>query len=372
MSRHLILAGGGHAHLTVLANLSRLLAEGHRVTVVQPSDYHYYSGMGPGMLGGTYTPAEIRFATRQTVEARGGTFLTDRIERVDPAVKAVHLAGGGQLSYDLLSFNLGSYVPRTMVTGDMTDIYTVKPIETLISAGQRVREVVREKPAALAVVGGGPAAVEIAGNLWQLARQCGGNTPAIHLLAGGTLMSRFPRPVREKVRRLLDRRGIAVHENDRVQSVATGCVTLASGRTRTADIVFLAPGVKPSPVFAASGLPLGPDGGLPVNQYLQCPDYPDLFGGGDCIHFLPRPLDKVGVYAVRQNPVLFHNLRSALNGGPLRPFDPGGDYLLIFNLGECQGVLKKRGITLRGRMAFGMKDYIDRRFMKTFQQPEQP
>ena len=51
MGKKLLLAGGGHAHMTILAHMRDLVREGHEVTVVQPSDYHYYSGMGPGMLG---------------------------------------------------------------------------------------------------------------------------------------------------------------------------------------------------------------------------------------------------------------------------------------------------------------------------------
>ena len=57
---------------------------------------------------------------------------------------------------------------------------------------------------------------------------------------------------------------------------------------------------------------LGPDGGLRVNEYLQSVDHPEVFGGGDCIYFEDRPMDKVGVYAVRENPVLYHNLKAAL------------------------------------------------------------
>jgi NADH dehydrogenase FAD-containing subunit len=45
MSRHLVLVGAGHAHLAVLAELETFVAAGHRVTVVSPDDFHYYSGM---------------------------------------------------------------------------------------------------------------------------------------------------------------------------------------------------------------------------------------------------------------------------------------------------------------------------------------
>ena len=81
------------------------------------------------------------------------------------------------------------------------------------------------------------------------------------------------------------------------------------------DFIFLALGVKPAPIFRDSGIPTGPEGGLLVNNYLQSSSYPDIFGGGDCIYFQDKPLDKVGVYAVRQNPVLLNNLMARLEGG---------------------------------------------------------
>jgi NADH dehydrogenase FAD-containing subunit len=65
--------------------------------------------------------------------------------------------------------------------------------------------------------------------------------------------------------------------------------------------------------------------------------------------------------------VLYHNLMAALEDKPLQSFDPGGDYLLIFNLGGGSGVLRKRWLLIQGKIAFTIKDYIDRKFMKKFQ-----
>jgi NADH dehydrogenase FAD-containing subunit len=133
------------------------------------------------------------------------------------------------------------------------------------------------------------------------------------------------------------------------------------------DPTLIAIGVSPGPLFRESGLATGEGGGLTVNSYLQSPSHREIFGGGDCIHFETSPLEKVGVHAVRQNPVLLHNLLAALDGGPLRPFVPRSTFLLILNLGDGRGILSKRGWTVDGRLAFLAKDYIDRRFMKRFQ-----
>jgi NADH dehydrogenase FAD-containing subunit len=62
--RHLVLVGGGHAHIATLFNLNDFARRGHSVTLISPSRYHYYSGMGPGMLSGIYRPQEVRFNIR--------------------------------------------------------------------------------------------------------------------------------------------------------------------------------------------------------------------------------------------------------------------------------------------------------------------
>ena len=74
MQKHLVLVGAGHAHLTTLKDLDVFVAAGHRVTVVSAGTYQYYSGMGPGMLAGTYQPREARFDVKRMVETAAGEY----------------------------------------------------------------------------------------------------------------------------------------------------------------------------------------------------------------------------------------------------------------------------------------------------------
>ena len=366
MGKHLVLAGGGHAHMVTLANISLLRNLGHRVTVIGPSDYHYYSGMGPGMLGATYEPDDIRFATRQHVEEQGGTFICDSIVGIDPVARQLILASGQHVDYDVVSFNTGSSVDLPDIEGDASTIYTVKPIESLYEARLQIEEKAAQQSVAIAVVGGGPAGAEVAGNVRQLVRKSEHKTK-VSLFAGHRLMARFPENVRRSSQYLLEKNGVIIHEYGYLKSIKNNTLLFDCGITEHADFIILATGVHPSPFFRQAGIATGPDGGLLVNRYLQSPEYPEIFGGGDCISFEPRPLDKVGVYAVRENPVLFHNLKAYLQGEELTPFDPGGDYLLIFNLGNGQGVLRKKWLFFTGKLAFWIKDWIDRKFMEKFQ-----
>jgi NADH dehydrogenase FAD-containing subunit len=363
----LVLVGGGHAHMMVLANLHGFIARGIDVTVVQPSAWHYYSGMGPGMLGKTYAPDDIRFATQYVVERQGGTFVQDRAVRIDPDKKEIFLESGACLLYDVVSFNAGSFIPTEGLVQSPGDVFLVKPIEKLIDAQKRILDLASQRPATIAVVGGGPSAVEISGNLWRLGKQYCRHPLHITLYAGRRLMPAAPEKVARMAEKSLKERGIAIRLDSHAQKIDGAALTLASGQVETADILFLAVGVKPNRIFQASGLPVGPDGGLKINRFLQSTAYPDIFGGGDCIYFEDQPLDKVGVYAVRQNPVLLHNLLAWPDQNALMPFKPGGKYLLIYNLGDGTGIFYKRPLLFGGRLAFIFKDFIDRRFMKKFQ-----
>ena len=222
MGKHLVLIGGGHAHMVTLAKLFTFIEKGHRVTVIGPSDHHYYSGMGPGMLGKTYSSAEIRFATRHVVEKQGGTFIRDKAVRIIAGGKKVKLASGETVGYDVISFNVGSFVPRLDLPEDAKDIYTVKPIERLMEAQARILELAAQKKITIGILGGGPSSAEVSGNIWQLIRDAGWMMPKITIFAGKRFMSRFPDNVRFKVERSLTRRGIEINTGGYVQSHPIG------------------------------------------------------------------------------------------------------------------------------------------------------
>ena len=366
MPKHLVFVGGGHVHLTALLSLRDYLQAGHRVTLIGPAPYHYYSGMGPGLLSGIYRPAEVRFHVRKMAEDRGAEFLEDRVGRVDPARRTLSLASGGEVRYDAVSFNTGSEVPADRIDPSADDVYPVKPIENLLAARRKIWDTPGGKRFRAVVVGGGAAGVEIAANLGRLGRESG-RIAGITLVSRSNVLEDYPAKLRAMALRSLDRWGIRWTEEAPVTSVGQGVVRLENGTGLEADMVFLAVGVNPSPLFRDSGLPTGEDGGLLVNECLQSVRYPELFGGGDCVSLEGTPLARVGVYAVRQNRILHRNLLAFLEGRPLGRFDPGGAYLMILNMGDGRGIFRRKELVWDGPFAFRLKDAIDRRFMRRFQ-----
>ena len=366
MGKHLVLIGGGHAHMTVMLKLRDYVERDHRVTLVGPSPYHYYSGMGPGLLGGTYRPRDVRFHIKKMVEDRGAVFVQDTVTRIDAAKKILMLKSGGEITYDVVSCNTGSTVPTNADRVAGNSIFTVKPIENLIKVQQMITAGMGSATPRFLVVGGGASALELSGNLWRWVQQT--ETPASITVCGGrNFLAAMPLKAQRYARQSLTARNIEIIEGARVSRLEEGFAILEDRREVGFDLALLAWGIKPSTLFRASGLPAAADGDLLVNDYLQSIAYPEIFGGGDCICFAKRPLDKVGVYAVRQNPVLHHNLMAALENRSLQSFKPQEVYLLIYNLGNHSAIFCRGNWVWQGKILFYLKDHIDRKFMRKFQ-----
>jgi NADH dehydrogenase FAD-containing subunit len=370
MGKQLVLVGAGHAHLSTFLKLHNLVRLGHRALVISPHPHYTYSGMGPGVLSGIYSPEQGRIHIQRLVELRGAKFVVGAVEGVEPDKGRLFLTDGRKFDYDVVSFNIGSQVPVDSFRRLEGQWITAKPIDNFPVARRRLLDLLRSnRSPRLLVIGGGPAGVEISGNLARLLRDSGSGG-GISLVAGSRLLKIFPPRVRKLAASSLRARGIEILEGRRVTALEEGSALLDDGQRLATDYTIIASGVQLSDLFRSSGLPVGAAGGLAVNRYLQCLDRPEIFGGGDCIDFAERPLTKIGVVAYKQNPTLLHNLRSALNGQPLLPFRPREVYTLMFNLGDGTALYIRGGFSWVGRPVFSLKNRIDRRFMETHQAAE--
>jgi NADH dehydrogenase FAD-containing subunit len=367
MGKHLVLVGTGHAHLTVFKNLEQITQKGHTVTVISPSSYYYYSGMGPGMLSGVYSGDDARIHIQRMVTKRGADYIKDSVEGIDSRGGVLFLKSGKKWKYDLVSFNIGSHVPMKSFTAVHGNIMPAKPIVNYLYMREEILRIVG-KPGHvhIVVVGGGPAGVEISGNMWRLAQSLQ-NEVSIMLVAGTRLLARFPEKTRKQAYNSLLMRNINIVEGDTVTSLEKNTAVLSDGRSVPMDFGIVAAGVEIDRLFADSQVPVGRNNGLLVNSCLQSVSFPEIFGGGDCIDFKDFPLTKAGVIAYRQSPVLFHNLSASLEGGKLQPFCRYKKFLLIFNLGDGRGILWRNRLSMKGKFAFRLKRKIDEQFIRTYQ-----
>jgi NADH dehydrogenase FAD-containing subunit len=155
---------------------------------------------------------------------------------------------------------------------------------------------------------------------------------------------------------ILGRQGVAVN----------GGAVLENGEEIRADLVLAATGVDPPDGSARSGLATGDDGALWVDRHLRSPNDHRIFGGGDMVAFRGNLLPRFGIYAIRQGPVLYHNLQATPRGEPLSSYTPQGRYLYVLDLGDGTGLAIYGPLTNRSRSALRLKHLIDRRFVREY------
>jgi selenide,water dikinase len=158
-----------------------------------------------------------------------------------------------------------------------------------------------------------------------------------------------------------DRLGVRLVCGAEPVEVTDRAVLLTDGHRIGADLVLAVAGAQPGVWLAGTGLTLR-QGFLPVSATLQTED-PAIFACGDIAEMTGSPRPKAGVFAVRQAPVLRHNLAAALTGGPMRAFKPQRDYLKLVSTGGKGAVADKWGLRLDGAWLWRWKDRIDRAFM---------
>ncbi len=362
----LLLAGGGHAHLYSLLNTRFFAGCGVNVVLVNPSRFLYYSGMATGVISGDYPPVANRIDVRRLVERGGGSFVQGRVTGLRLRERAVTLEGGGAIRYDLASFCLGSEVPA--VSGSGGFVIPVKPVENTVEVRNRILGHRAGSALRVLVVGGGAAGCEVAANAASLMARENVRGRVTLAEAGPILLESAPEKARRIIRRHLENRGVAVCLGTPIRSYGRGVVHTGDGRALEADLVVRAVGVVPRSVFRGLSPPVatGEDGGLWTNHFLQSISDPRVFGGGDSVSFRGEALPRLGVFGVRQGPVLFHNLLAALRGEPLREFKPQGRYLYVLNLGDGTGLAVYGPLAWRGRSAMKLKHAIDRRFVRRY------
>lgn len=355
---HVVLVGGGHAHLQVIAAAAALQARGARVSVIAPRTF-WYSGLATAVLGGSHEPADDQIDIADLAARHGVAWVDERVIAVDAAGHRLQLGDGHWLDFDLASFNVGSEValPPGLAPGD--DCWPVKPIGNLAALRDRlVRGAGRVR---IVVAGGGPTGCEVTANLAALRDRAGLDLELALVHRGARLLPAAPMGAGRRLEHNLQRRGVSVHHDADLAAAADGRPGL-EGAALTADAWVLATGLKAAPL--AQTLAVDGSDGIPVTGALHHPEYPDLFAVGDCAHFLPQPLPRVGVFGVRQGPVLIDNLLARLDDRPLQTFRPQPRYLTILNLGDGTGLALRGSLWWHGRLALRLKHRLDQGFLR--------
>jgi pyridine nucleotide-disulfide oxidoreductase family protein len=359
--KRLVLVGGGHAHVRVLADWRAAPLPGVSLTVVSPSALAPYSGMVPGWMAGLYDFASISIDVAKLSKAAGATFIEAEVQALHARTSTLRVAGHGDLPYDLLSLNIGSTLRAP--TLPVHAVLSMRPLGDLrLRWAALIDGIARDSttPRRIVAAGGGPAGVEAL--LAALARL---RAHAPKARFDGVLLTNIDRILpqhgawaRRRVERALERAGVTIHTH----------IDAGGFDYRGDDIVLWATGAQAHDWPRASGLAIDERGFVTVDAAMRSTSHPSVFACGDCAAWV-QPLPKAGVTAVRQGPVLSRNLRAALSGSAVEPFVPRRRQLALLATADSQAIASWGAWSARGAWVWRWKDRIDRAFIARFDVP---
>jgi pyridine nucleotide-disulfide oxidoreductase family protein len=348
----LLLAGAGHAHLGVLrlwASQPQTRPSG-RIGLLNADAHAWYSGMLPGLLAGRYALDECRIDLRKLCAAAGVELIIGQACGLTPQFKQLHLSHTQTLDYGYLSLNLGSLPALPKHHGSGLELLAVKPFNAFIAQWQQWQA----QPQGLAIIGGGAAGVELS---LALAPQL----PAVTLISAGSLLAGHPPALRQRALAHLRRAGVSVREQCRVDEALDQQLLCAGQVVWQGRRAIVASGASALPWLASSGLDCDKQGFVRIGATLQSSSHTSIFAVGDCASLANTPHN--GVYAVRQGPVLAHNLAARLQGRALHTYQPQPRALALLACGDGSALASWAGITAEGRWLGRWKDYLDQSFM---------
>ncbi|MCM0000373.1 MAG: FAD-dependent oxidoreductase [Erythrobacter sp.] len=359
-----LLVGGGHAHVAVLADwIRRGVPGGARAVLLTPEPALRYSGMVPGWLAGQHAAGDGLVDLAALAARAGVELLLDRCVALDPEARAVTTAGGRAVAFNIASFDTGGEARGAALLGEDPRLIEVRPIGAFVERLAALRAS-RQGLARVVIAGGGAGGVELAFGLRNLAGAA--PRPEVTLATGsGGLLPGFADAVRARVARALARQGIAVVAAD--AAFARGTL-MAGGRSlEPADLVVAATGSAAPGWVRASGIATDAGGFLSVDAHHRSPSHPHIFAAGDVAARTDRPLAHAGVHAVFAGPVLAANLRKALAGeAPQAAYRPRRHSLYLMNTGDGSAILSYGPLSAQGSWVLALKHRIDKAWIAKY------
>lgn len=363
--RRLLLVGGGHAHLAVLALLARSRPDDLEVVLVSPGAWQYYSGMMPGWIAGLYRLDECRIGLQALASDARVRFIQDTVVGMDADQRRVCLSGGETLHYDTLSLDAGSETDCSWLAKLGDRLTAIKPLHEFQSAWKKALKAAQECDRYhLIVVGGGAAGVELA-MAARIALRRVNLIAQVTLIAGDTgVIPDHGNSVRRRVKSALQRLRINVF--DQFAAGVDDGVLLGDGQHLHADHVIAATGALAPGWLARTRLSLDCRGYVAVDACHQSSSHKNVFAVGDVCSRSDVRLVRSGVHAVHAGPILARNLLAVMENLPLQPYIPRRRSLYLLASGDGRAIASWGPFSAEGAWVWRWKDRIDRNFIRRF------
>jgi NADH dehydrogenase len=382
----ILVVGGGYVGLYAARRILKKMRYGEAtVTVVDPRSYMTYQPFLPETAAGSISPRHVVVPLRRVLP--GAEVLTGRVTTIDQDRKVARvepLVGESyELPFDYLVIALGAVSRTFPIPGLAENGIGMKGVEEAMALRNHVLEQldkadsttdedVRRKALTFVFVGGGFAGAETVGEVEDMARDAAKYYPNVKredmrfilVDAADRILPEVGPQLGAWGLEHLRERGIEVYLGTSMKSCVDKHVVLANGLEVDASTIVWTAGVKPNPVLANFGLPLGPRGHVDTAPTLQVGGTDYIWAAGDNAQ-IPDLAAGEGAWcppnaqhALRQAKVLGDNVISGLRGFPQHDYRHANKGA-VAGLGLHKGVAmimvgKRTRIKLKGRLAWYM------------------
>jgi NADH:ubiquinone reductase (H+-translocating) len=369
----LLIIGGGFAGLECASKLAN--DERFAITLIDRTNHHLFQPLLYQVATASLAGPDIARSIRQILaDAKNVTVLMDEITAINPTGKSATGLSGGVYSYDSLVLAAGArtgyfghdeWAAHTLGLKSLADAQNIR--RTVLSNLERAElstdPAERARLMTVAIIGGGPTGVELAGAFADLVhRSLKSNFRRIDtaklrviLIEGSELiLEAYEHDQSLYARQRLEKLGVEVRNNTRVTCVREGVLDFKDGSSLEAAAIIWAAGIAANPLTASLGVTLDRAGRITPNPDLSVPGHPEIFLAGDLVSMKNpdgKSIPGVAPAAVQMGAHIAKLLKAE---GPVsaRPRFHYHDKGMMAIIGKNYAVMKSGGICLQGFIAW--------------------
>jgi NADH dehydrogenase len=382
-TRRVIIIGGGFAGLAC----ARKLANDDRFDVIllDRTNHHLFQPLLYQVATASLAAPDIARSIRQILsDAKNVTVLMDEVVSISPREKCLTGKSGEVFHFDYLILAAGA---RTSYFGNdhwekhslglksLADAQNIR--RTVLSNLERAEltkdEDERKRLMTIAIVGGGPTGVELAGACVDLIhrslksnfRRIDTSKLRVILIENSpTILEHFALHQSAYAKQRLIDLGVEVRNQTRVMDVQKGKLLFQDGTHLEAEAIVWAAGIAANPLTKDLGVAMDRGGRITPNLDLSIPGHPDIFVAGDLTNMRDRDdkfvpgvapaATQMGdhIAKVLKEELRLEGTRFAEQKHSLRPQFTYNDKGMMAIIGKNAAVVKAGNFTLNGFFAW--------------------
>jgi NADH dehydrogenase FAD-containing subunit len=338
-----IILGGGFVGLFTALHLSQQHYP-HPILLIEQRDRFSFKPLLYELLSGELHSEQVYPRYQELLSGSRVQFIQDTLTSIDLHHQCIKVASGQQFSYRSLVLALGSKTAYFNTPG--ADRYTfpltngAEAIALRKQLRNRLHQALqaktmdeRQRLLTVAIVGAGPAGIELACTLADLLPiwydELGGDSHEIRIAlvnrSREILKGDINSQLRCTVQRALKHRQVDLLFDAAVTQIESDCIHYQQQdqpQTLLAGTIVWTAGTAVNPLLTELPIPAEQRdrrGRLVVKPTLQLPDFPEVFAAGDCAITPDDPQPATAQVAYQQGRAIAQNLKLQAAGKPLLP-----------------------------------------------------